>query len=341
MKDMLCSSFGVGQADSSFSVDEPLSLSDSSQLCSSYPDHAYDALDSAGSEGQEDPSYSPLEACNGVSDVFLDLSSYCFAKIERLQEELTSTRGCLDAADSQLEDARKELSAALHDLEHQKRMREHQQHVMDRILDSKLALETKLNELESLLNTDMDMYVRFRQQTTQCILAFEGEIQSLRSELFEAKQDNIFCRWKNLILSDEIAHLTAMNSLLRQKIAALESQAADHDTQHSVLEAHKAEEVKCCRSAITALEKQCFYFKSKYTETERLYAKAQLDLTVMRSIMEGKDAEIRKLTERLQSSTVKAGWMQADDKKKVHIAASDALVQLEVSKELLAKVLNK
>ncbi|EFO62987.1 Hypothetical protein GLP15_179 [Giardia lamblia P15] len=341
---MSCSTFGMEQTDGNSSLMSSSLLGDP-QLTSSHPNHmqrTQEALELVESEKQTGPFHSLSETCGEVSDVFLGISSYCFARMERLQQELTNTQRCLNATDSQLEDTQRELSTALHNLEHQKQMREHQQRVMDRIVESKLALEAKLDELESLLNEDIGMYIRFRQQTMRCILVFEEEVHSLKSELFEAKQDNIFCRWKNLTLSDEVIHLTAMNSLLKQKLVALENQAVDHNIQHNMLEAHKKKEMRAYQSTINALEKQCFYFKSKYTEVERQHAKAKLDLTVMKSIIKGKDAEIKKLTEKLQSATVtKTNWVQAVDKKKVYTATSDALVQLQMSKELLTKTLKK
>lgn len=341
---MSCSAFGMGQADGSSSLASS-SLQGNSQLSLPRPNHAQrsqGALELAEPEGRTESFHPSSEACGEVDDALLGISSYCFARIERLQQELTSTQKRLYAADSQLENTQKELTTALHNLEHQKQMREHQQRAMDRIVESKVALEAKLDELESLLDEDIGMYIRFRQQTTRCILAFEEEVHSLKSELLKVKQDNIFCRWKTLTLSDEVVHLTAMNSLLKQKIVALENQAVDHDMQHSALEVHKKKEVRAYQSTINTLEKQCFYFKSKYTEIERQHAKASLDLTVMKSIIKGKDAEIKKLTEKLQSVIMtRTNWVQTVDKKKIHTATNDALAQLQISKELLAKILKK
>lgn len=100
--------------------------------------------------------------------------------------------------------------------------------------------------------------------------------------------------------------------------------------------------MRAYQSTINTLEKQCFYFKSKYTEIERQHAKASLDLTVMKSIIKGKDAEIKKLTEKLQSAIMtRTNWVQTVDKKKIHTATNDALAQLQISKELLAKILKK
>lgn len=326
------------------SVGEPLSLSDDPQLGPLYSDYAQDTLDRVEPEMPVGPACLPSEDCRESSDIFLGLTSYCFAKIERLQEELISTRRCLDAADSQLEDTRRELDAALHDLEHQKRMREHQQYAMDRIVESKTALEAKLDELESLLEADMNMYARFQQQTRQCIFTFEEEIHSLRSRLFEAKRNNILYQWRSLTLSDEVEHLTAVNALLKQKIAALEGQATDDDTHHSAVGTLEEEESRSCQSKINALEKQYFYFKSRYTEVERQCAKAQLDLTVMKSIIKGKDAEIKKLKEKLQSvqsaTILDFDRMLKVDKEKVYSAAIDALAQIRISKEILTKSAN-
>lgn len=339
---MFHSNSRICRANSASSMDEPFSSSDNSQLGSLYSNSSRGTLEYIESEVSIGLSSPLSEHHKESNDVFVSLASYCLEKIERLQEELINTQECLETTNSQLEDTKSELSAALHDLDHQKRMREHQQHAMDRIIESKTALEAKLDELESLLENDMNAYVRFQQQTRQCISTFEEEIHSLRSELFEAKRSNLLLQLRHLTLTDEVDHLTALNSLLRQKITTLESQVTDTETQHNTVGARQKEETKSYQSKISTLEKQYFYFKSKYTEIQRQHTETQSDLTVMRSIIKGKDAELKKLKEKLQSiqstNAVTHNWMLTIDKEKMYGAISDAFAQLRISKEVLTKV---